>query len=522
MESGPPHRRDRSARASLGLGPCADPPAACLDPEDCRLWEAASLSGVRFGFHDENGAGGPDGELAAREGNAFTNHGVSWASFQPTPDGVTGSMDPSCDFSAQHGLFQVGFHFAWDQLLLDDLADWVRDIDDPEELRAVLRERVRLIFEHCPGLDRIDVLNEPLGTLNGTELYQNHFYQVLGPDYIAELFRIVRDEAPEHVELFINENFLEYFPNRAAAFVELVRGLVESGAPVDAVGVQTHLLLPPLVEPNWAVYRETLEQLAALGLKVFITELDVPVPPDLPDRFEVQAQRYRRVVEACLAVPACDTIIVWGIDDAHTWLDDFDILSGPDPDPLLFDDFLQPKPAYFAVRDALLRGRGGDHPVAGTRLALQRLGGKTILSIRSDDPGLVAPSPASHNDPRRGDPGGARIELLSPGGDVLVRSAPAGKGWHVRDATTTYISGKRTGAWLQLREGDGLDLVLWGSDLAALDATGGLGLRLQLGTLRLCLAFGPESVVESSPSKLLAEAAPKPPGYDCGDVPAAP
>ena len=70
----------------------------------------------------------------------------------------------------------------------------------------------------------------------------------------------------------------------------------------------------------------------------------------------------------------------------------------------------------FATRDALLHGRGGDHPVAGTRLSLTRLGRKSILSLASDDPGVVAPSPASRNDPRVGDPGGATLELMLPGG----------------------------------------------------------------------------------------------------------
>ena len=98
----------------LGLGPCERQPGtgvlpACTDPEDCRLWEAGRVAGVRFGFHDESGAGGPDGELAAREGNGFTNHGVSWAAFQPTPESVTESMDAACSFAEANDLFQVGF-----------------------------------------------------------------------------------------------------------------------------------------------------------------------------------------------------------------------------------------------------------------------------------------------------------------------------------------------------------------------------------------------------------------------------
>jgi GH35 family endo-1,4-beta-xylanase len=47
---------------------------------------------------------------------------------------------------------------------------------------------------------------------------------------------------------------------------------------------------------------------------------------------------------------------VWGVDDAHTWLDS---LLGPGTDPLLYDRERRAKPAYFAFRDALLRGRKG-------------------------------------------------------------------------------------------------------------------------------------------------------------------
>ena len=63
--------------ALLGAG-CHPPDGVpCADPDDCRLFEAGALAGVRIGFHDEDGSGGANGELAAVEGNALTNHGVS-------------------------------------------------------------------------------------------------------------------------------------------------------------------------------------------------------------------------------------------------------------------------------------------------------------------------------------------------------------------------------------------------------------------------------------------------------------
>jgi endo-1,4-beta-xylanase len=511
---------------SLGASTCyfrigtPPPEPVCGDPGNCRLWEAAALSGVRFGFHDENGAGGPDGELAAREGNVFTNHGLSWSSLEPTRGVVTASMDAACGFAADNDLFQVGYHFVWEQQLLDDLPDWVQEVDDPEELRSLLRRRVREIFARCPGLDRIDVVNEPLQTLIGTALHRNHFHEVLGPDYIAELFQIVRDEAPEDAELFINENFIEYFPDRAAAFVALVRDLVEGGAPVDAVGLQTHLMLPG--KPNWAVYRETMEQLGALGVKVFVTELDVPVAEDLPDRFERQAERYTRVVETCLAVPACDTIIVWGIDDGHTWLQWFGAFTSPEP--LLFDDALLPKPSYFAVRDALLHGRGGDHPVSGSELRVTRMGLRgSLVRLSSRDPGVRSPTPRSTNDPSADGGPGVTIELSLADGTVHEIFEPRASGWRVSDGLSR-LQGRKDSSWpslrLDLREGSGLDLMVWVPGLDPVDALAGLRARIGIGSLRTCLEFDSTTVVEESPEELIARDAPRASGYDCSFEPA--
>ncbi|MCP5066029.1 MAG: hypothetical protein GY946_05620 [bacterium] len=509
---------------TLGSGPCQRPGdgALCEDPADCTLQEAAAVSGIRFGFHDESGAGGPDGELAVHEGNVTTNHGVSWAGLQPMPDVVSGSMDANCAFSSEHDLYQVGYHFAWNQALLDDLADWVLEIDDPVELETVMRERVRIIFDRCPGIDRLDVINEPLGPLLMTTLYPNHFYQVFGPDYIAKLFQIVDEEAPPHVDLFLNENFVEYTRPRAEAWVALVRDLVEGGAPIDVVGIQTHLLLG---DPDWEVFREVLESIAALGLRVFVSELDVPVPVDLEDRFTVQAERYRRVVETCLAVPACDMIVVWGIDDAHTWLHNFDLLTGPDPDPLLFDENLHPKPAYYAVREALLRGRSGDHPVSGKRLALRSRGfGRTSLAFSSSDLAVVSPSPASRNDPEQESSGPATVELLVPGGAQHIITLPAGTGWRAREGHTSYWGGLLSWlspggqippVWLELREGDGLELEIWNSPLSPAEVIDGLGLRITLGTLRICADFGPATITQASSRRLVAEDAAARDGFDC-------
>jgi hypothetical protein len=244
-------------------------------------------------------------------------------------------------------------HFAWDQGLVDDLPGWVTDITDPDELRAVLRHRAEVIFDRYPDLDMIDVINEPFET-TGSTLVHNHFWQVLGPDYIDELFSIVEDVAPPTVRLIVNEGGVEYLPAKADALVALAAHLQAAGHRIDGVGFQTHLAMG---EPNWDVLYGAMRRVGDLGLGAHITEIDVPTPPTTPDRDAVQSERYRRAAAVCLAVPTCTIFDVWGVSDDPSW---YENAVGPDLDPLLFDADFEPKPSYFALRDALGAGRPTD------------------------------------------------------------------------------------------------------------------------------------------------------------------
>ena len=338
-----------AALPSHAAGPHRPKPR-CAHRDDCRLFEAGAAAGVRVGLASSNGSSAHKATLLA-EANVVVNHELSWAGIEPER-GVWDftKADDNYRFALDHGLYQIAMHFAWDQQVLDDMPAWVEGITDPAELRAVLAERARVIFARYPAIDRIDVVNEPLLTL-GAELYHNHFYDVLGPDYVSELFAIVEAQAPATTELIVNEGGIEYQPEKADALVALVAHLVAAGRRVDAVGLQTHLSVG---EPNWEALLSTMQRLAALGVRPFISELDVPVPAAVPDRENVQAERYRQAVEICLMVPACDLVDVWGVADSETW---YDWGLYPGLDPLLFDGAYRPKPAYYAVRDALLGGR---------------------------------------------------------------------------------------------------------------------------------------------------------------------
>ena len=58
------------------------------------------------------------------------------------------------------------------------------------------------------------------------------------------------------------------------------------------------------------------------------------------------------MIHACIAVHGCEEVTTWGVTDAQTWLDGSSPWLKPTR-PLLFDTSFQPKPAYFAVRNAI-------------------------------------------------------------------------------------------------------------------------------------------------------------------------
>ena len=94
-----------------------------------------------------------------------------------------------------------------------------------------------------------------------------------------------------------------------------------------------------------------MARFAALGMEIFITEMDVRIPEN-PSQGDLdnQANIYRQVMQKVLAEPACTVVQVWGIPDKYSWVPDVFPGTGA---PLLFDDNYNAKPCYYAVQDEL-------------------------------------------------------------------------------------------------------------------------------------------------------------------------
>jgi GH35 family endo-1,4-beta-xylanase len=58
--------------------------------------------------------------------------------------------------------------------------------------------------------------------------------------------------------------------------------------------------------------RVNMQRLAALGLDIYITELDVTIADGSAEQLRLQADLYAGIVLTCLAVPACRSATVFG------------------------------------------------------------------------------------------------------------------------------------------------------------------------------------------------------------------
>jgi uncharacterized protein (TIGR03437 family) len=98
-----------------------------------------------------------------------------------------------------------------------------------------------------------------------------------------------------------------------------------------------------------------MKRLAAQGLEIHITEMDVRLPVDSNGNASAaalasQAAIYQSVMSACQAAPNCTAFLTWGISDAYSWI------PGAYPGfgaALLLDAKFQPKPAYNSVAGVL-------------------------------------------------------------------------------------------------------------------------------------------------------------------------
>lgn len=242
--------------------------------------------------------------------------------------------------------------------------------------RAKLLRQVIEPCVHFRGrVDSWDVVNEPISLADGQPggLRRSTWQRWLGSDYIALAFTAARQADPKAL-LVLNEHSIEFdrrdHEDKRNAVLALLQSLRSADVPIDALGIQAHLGGTDHFNPG--LFERFLNRISALGLKILITEMDVidrDLPADRDERDQIVAQSIGDFLAVVLRHPEVTTVASWGLSDRHNWLSYERFARRTDGLPLrpsLLDEDLNRKPAYMAVRTALVDA-ARLRPLAGGR-----------------------------------------------------------------------------------------------------------------------------------------------------------
>ncbi|CCA75982.1 probable endo-1,4-beta-xylanase [Serendipita indica DSM 11827] len=267
---------------------------------------------------------------------------MKWETIEATR-GVFSSPDADniVAIAQRNGLTMRGHTLVWHS----QLPAWVANGNwTTTTLTDVIKSHITGVMTKYKGkIHTWDVVNEVVG--DDAKMRPSVFYNTLGESFIDLAFKTAKSVDPKPI-LAINDYNLEY-SDKANAMYDLVKRLKARHVPVEQIGAQAHLVVGSL--PTGI--KETYKKFASLKVSVAITELDIRMPtPPTAATLAQQAKDYVTMVKACLEIPECLGITFWGLSDKYSWVPG--VFSGEGA-ACLYDEDLQPKPDYTAVRAAL-------------------------------------------------------------------------------------------------------------------------------------------------------------------------
>ena len=214
-------------------------------------------------------------------------------------------LDQAYQFAKAHG-FPFHMHvMVWG----NQQPEWIKHLPHAEQRREI-EHWFAAVAQRYPGLDYVEVVNEALNDPpSKDDEGGGNYIEALGGsgasgwDWVIESYRLARRYFP-HAKLLINDyNVINKATNtrKYRTIIDLLR----KDHLLDGIGVQAHAFETAGVPA--AALRANLDILAATGLPIYITEMDIDGTSDA-----AQLKEYRRVFPVFWQDPAVKGITMWG------------------------------------------------------------------------------------------------------------------------------------------------------------------------------------------------------------------
>ena len=312
-----------------------------------------------------------DAIIASQFNSISPANALKWESIHPLPGSYDFRLpDLYVDFGVKHHMYIHGHTLVWhNQTPAWVFQDEKGNLLTRDALLARLRDHIQTVVGRYKGrIQSWDVVNEALN--EDGSIRQSLWYKIIGSDYIEKAFEYAHQADPQAL-LCYNDYNLENEPKLNGA-IALVKKLKAEDVPIGCVGIQDHDHL------NWPTAEQeeaAISALAALGVKVAISELDMDVLPaaghqptadinyrvaqdpklnpyvnGLPEAVRKQlADRYADLFGVFLKHRSqIVRVTFWGVTNGDSWLNNFPV-RGRTNYPLLFNRDGKPNAAFDAV-----------------------------------------------------------------------------------------------------------------------------------------------------------------------------
>ncbi len=253
---------------------------------------------------------------------------------------------PLLKFAQENGIKVHGHVLVWHSQTPEAFFHEGYDAKNPLVSREVMLARMENYIREVltqteqlyPGvIVSWDVVNEAIDDGTGWLRANSPWTKTVGEDFVLKAFEFARKYAAPGVLLYYNDYNTAYGGKRIG-ITKLLNQLIPEGN-IDGYGFQMH---HGATEPNTFAIMGAVDSIAALGLKLRVSELDVGISSTNDAALQSQAKRYAEVMSIMLKhADQTEAVQVWGITDNMSWR--------RNESPLLFDKDRNPKPAFWAV-----------------------------------------------------------------------------------------------------------------------------------------------------------------------------
>ncbi|MGN7357206.1 endo-1,4-beta-xylanase [Paenibacillus sp. SAF-054] len=301
----------------------------------------------------------PDAELVRKHFDSLTaGNELKWDATEPTEGQFNfTAADKIVNFATDNGIAMRGHTLIWHS----QTPKWVfydssGNLASKELLYARMKKHIDTVAGRYKGkIYAWDVVNEVIepGDQKPGGLRNSLWYQIAGEEFIEKAFIYAHETVPD-AKLFIND-YNTNDPVKRQFLHDLIQRLKAKGIPVDGVGHQTHI---GIEYPRVQELDDMIQAFRDLDIDQQITELDMSIYTNDTEAYEAfptelqikQANRYREIFDVFRKhSDQLSAVIFWGKDDLNTWLRTFPVVRNNWP--LLFDERLQAKYAYWALVD---------------------------------------------------------------------------------------------------------------------------------------------------------------------------